>query len=325
MARSRAWWWAGGALVLLGGGAAALGAAYPRQARALLRKLPGSVAGMAQPKTTARGARVRWPKGPLTLTIDGSMAAAAPGGDEAVKAAAGAWLSSGAALPDLAFDTSSGGGPKKDGVNGVYVAPITLAGHEKDVAITISYVEEGSGRLVEADVVLNAAYRFAVLASDAPAPAPTPEPAAAPPPEEPPPEPAVEAPVTDATGEAAVTVTMKVQRVDPPPCAGSYDVQTVAAHELGHFFGLGEDTSNAEAVMFYKLRACGTSKRALSADDVAVIGTHYEGEGPSAPGSPAPDGGAGGCGRVARGRDASPWAVLGLLGLALAARVSRRR
>ena len=58
-------------------------------------------------------------------------------------------------------------------------------------------------------------------------------------------------------------------------CRHSYDLQSVVAHEAGHFFGLGEDGDEAEATMYYKQGPCELHKRDLFETDVAAAGSVY--------------------------------------------------
>jgi hypothetical protein len=119
------------------------------------------VSGTPGIRATTSGKNERWADGRVTIVIDGSVRALGESADDAVKAAFGAWAASDASLPALMFDVrDEHGHAARDGVNRILVAPITLAGHEKDVAVTIAYANDATGQILEADIILNAAYPF---------------------------------------------------------------------------------------------------------------------------------------------------------------------
>jgi MYXO-CTERM domain-containing protein len=98
-------------------------------------------------------------------------------------------------------------------------------------------------------------------------------------------------------------------------CTGQYDLQDVATHEAGHFFGLGEDYDDQATTMYVSSLPCQTSKRTLAQSDVTVISGLYA----QAPQASA----AAGCGaRIAPGSSADGGAVaaIGLVALVVARR-----
>jgi hypothetical protein len=101
-------------------------------------------------------------------------------------------------------------------------------------------------------------------------------------------------------------------------CGDNYDLQNVATHEAGHFFGLGEDYDDKSTTMYVSSSVCQTSKRVLSSPDVSVMSGLY------AEGAQQGQAGCGGGASIAGGRagNATPFVVL-LAGLAGAWR--RRR
>ena len=173
-------------------------------------------------------------QGAVTITLDPSLAQATPAATEAIMNAFGAWASSGARLPQLSFNaTSTPGQAVQDGVNRLLFGPITLAGHEDNLAVTISYADESTGEIVEADTIFNSAYEW-----------------------------------TTVDGASAS---------EQGDCDGRYDLQNVATHEAGHFFGLGEDYEDPTTTMYVSSKICQTSKRTLSPPDVSVATGLYAG------------------------------------------------
>ncbi len=256
------------------GCAALAGAAFaihhgPRSVRSV-------VSGRAGLRKTSTGALERWSSPAVTITIDPSLAAATPAAKEAVMDAFGAWAASGAYLPQLSFNAAATpGAAEQDGTNRLLLAPITLPGHENDLALTVSYADADTGDVIEADTIFNSAYEWASVGATAP-------------------------------GEGA-------QR-----CDHHYDLQNVATHEAGHFFGLGEDYSDGTTTMYVSSMPCQTSKRALSAADVAVVSGLYAQPlaGPAAK--------AGCAARVATGDEGAAAPMLAILALLSTGGLARR-
>lgn len=193
------------------------------------------VSGAPETKQTAAGAEVRWWRGKVVIEIDSSVDQLGPGAREAVQMGFGAWLGSGAKLPDLGFDTGDGAevSLKPDGRSSVIYAPIELPGQKQSLAVTISHIDAETGEIVEADLVINAKKPFAILAGDA----------------------------VESEGDSG--------------CGGQYDVQNVVTHEVGHFFGLDEDEVEPGTTMFFKTGKCELQKRDLSGQDTAVMAGLY--------------------------------------------------
>lgn len=240
------------------------------------------VNGAPKEKHSAHGKIQRWGAGGLTLKIDASVESLGPGALAAVQSGFGAWIASDATLPSLTFDTTSGLTPKlaPDGVNAVMVAPIEIPGHKHDLALTVTFVDEGTGRIIESDVIINSKMDHAVLAG-------------------------VEG------------------------CDHKYDLQSVVAHEAGHFFGLGEDEEDQSTTMFYKTAKCDLGKRDLEPPDRTVMAGLYL--------QPAPPGGGaegeadgdtgGGCGgaTIAGRGSPGPVGVFGGASVVIAALMGLRR
>ncbi|HET9932863.1 MAG TPA: matrixin family metalloprotease [Polyangiaceae bacterium] len=305
-----------GGYVALGAALAALAVAAVSTTREEAARGPHQ--GAAGLKHTTKGAEVRWRLQSTTVRIDSSLSHLGSGAENAVKQAFTTWTQSEAALPRVKFETTSKAEAQAapDGKNTVVLAPITVKGHEHDLAITLTYSDEQTGDIVEADIVVNSEYPFKLLAMSA------------------------ENDLEDddsSNGNGSPTTTTGTQpsvnsarascqaTAKAPSCdGGAYDLQNVVTHEVGHFFGLGEDMDDATSTMYYCTSRCETHKRVLTNDDTTVMNVLYA-PSTATDGSPASAGGCGGARIAPRGGlAASAWMVAtALLGLTLRRRRAR--
>jgi hypothetical protein len=193
-------------------------------------------------RMSSSGREQHWAKNSVTIYLDDSLKKLGPNADEAVMQAFGQWVASDPRLPALSFDTGgTSTEPKRDGKSTVSFGKITTPGHEKDVAITITYSNDKTGEILEADTILNALYPMGLLKAKA-------------------------KPADALASERAE---------ESEDCQNRYDAQNVATHEAGHFFGLGEDMVERTATMFLSIGQCETHKRELSPTDVGAVVTLY--------------------------------------------------
>lgn len=165
--------------------------------------------------------------GPPVVTFDPSLADLGHGAPDAVRAAFGTWLGAGA--PGVTFaNATARGALGNDGVSRVMAGRISLAGHEHDLAITVSYANDATGAIVEADTIFNTEYAFGEVNDD------------------------------DARGKCK-----------------TYDTQSVATHEVGHFLGLSEDRDDATTTMYQLTRPCDLHKRELYVPDREAMSSLY--------------------------------------------------
>jgi hypothetical protein len=202
--------------------------------------LSASRAGAFEVKQVG-GQAVHWGGPTMPFVLDPSIEAAVPGGGAAVASALAAWSGISGA-PKLVVTAGSGGGKAADdGVNTILFAPPGFAPAGTALAITLLTVDGDTGEIMDADIVVNGAYAFAVLAADASSDS-------------------APIPVEGATTIAA--------------SAGTFDLFHVIAHETGHSLGLGDATSD-DAVMYLYTTPGDAAYRAPASDDEAGLDAIY--------------------------------------------------
>jgi hypothetical protein len=242
-------------------------------------------------KQSSTGKNVHWQKNAVTIYLDESLKQLSPTTDEAVMQAFGRWVASDANLPNISFDSVKGSAvPKQDGKSIVSFGKITAAGHEQDVAVTITYSDSKTGEILEADMVLNSKYAMGVLKERQP----------------------------DPSGKVAATS----HASEAEECQNRYDAQNVATHEAGHFFGLGEDMVERQATMFLSINQCETHKRELESTDVSAVSLLYADAASSEEKAAGPR--ACSFGGAPAGSSGLSWVASLVLGFALTRRRSRR-
>ena len=244
---------------------------------------------------------MRWHRDSVDVVLDKSFTDLA--GPKLYGAAVDAWRATGATLPSVS--TKSGkdrqvGYKKGDNENVVVYAPTGWAKAQGALAITILTYEEESGRIVDADVLLNGGGRyFALFDSD----------------ESSGDDISIDGSGTGSSGSSnAVAKTAK------------FDVQSVVTHELGHFFGLGEDYDDTKATMYVSTRYGEIHKRIVTRTEGTVMSALYT-DGVDAADDGATQGGCGGAQLARAGSASSTWIgfIVASLGLGLYAAARRSR
>ncbi len=198
-------------------------------------------------KHTKAGQVVRWTAASATFVIDPSVDQAIPGGASAVGDAVGAWSGMGGA-PVLSSTPGPGGAkPAVDGQNSVVFAAKKFAPAGAALAVTVLSYDETTGGILDADIVVNGEYRFAVLAAG--------------------------------TKAAAGTRPMSTDGASGGDDDGSrrFDLQHVVSHEVGHSLGLGDVHDGQTAVMYAYSMPGDASFRAPTADDADGLEAAYGG------------------------------------------------
>jgi hypothetical protein len=133
---------------------------------ALVVMMPRMVWADAEPRQTETGLVEHWAQSSVVVVLDPSLADLGPDAADAIRAGMGTWVADVPGIPSVVFENASEPvGVKYDGKSVVSAGPITIAGHEQDLAVTITYASDQTGDIIEADIVFNTRYRFAAMAS----------------------------------------------------------------------------------------------------------------------------------------------------------------
>jgi hypothetical protein len=283
-------------VMLLGAVSAALGLVCAGGV-AKLRQRPAPlmhiVSGSPVMKHATDGESVRWHGAKHKIYFDASLDGLDQHARDAVQLGFGAWISSGAKLPNVDFDSTSGAkfGQTPNGKSEVMYGPITLAGHENDLALTVTFSDAKTGEVVESDMIFNSHHPYGLLRQ------------------------------SSSKGSA------DDKQEGTPDCGQRYDLQSVAAHEAGHFFGLGEDFDSKQATMYFSTGRCETNKRVLqNSDETTMAALYTASDVQAASDDPSVDT-AKGCGgaHIGQGRASGSSSLLFVLGGLGFARWQRRR
>jgi len=210
-----------------------------------------SVTPKPEPATVAQ----RWHQAEVSVVLDASLAQVSHQAPEIIEAAFQAWNDTGAILPGVRVEQGSGTSLslKPDGKNTILVAPITYPGHQDDLAITIAFSHPKTGKISEADIVINQKHLFKSITQDEAERSCDSSPSSRLPAEQ-----------ESCTGSLASNA-----------CGESYDLSSVLTHEVGHFWGLGENYEDTRATMFSCTSACEVHKRDLAVIDGDEITALY--------------------------------------------------
>ena len=260
------------------------------------------VSGNPALKAGSDGEKVRWHTGKSKVYFDASLDLAGNHARDAVQVAFGTWLGSGAKVPNLEFDTTQGAtfSQTPNGKSEIMYGPITLAGHTNDLALTVTFSDPKTGEVIESDMIFNSNHPYGLLNYK-----------------------------TNNSGQGTVLASASaMDMVDDADCQQKYDLQSVATHEAGHFFGLGEDYDAKTATMFYTTGRCETNKRALQSSDETTMAALYVSNDMSASSDDTgAQSGAKGCSgaRIGQGKTDGAVPVLSLVGLLGFVALRRRR
>lgn len=221
------------ALLLLGGG----GLVVPAEAAAY------------DVKRTSGDQLVHWEKPSVRFQLDGAIDRRVPRATNAVEEALASWSGT-VGAPELTAESSTS--PMVtgfDGDNSVRFAPTGWAPAGRALAITVLTYDDVSGAILDADVVVNGQYDFAVLAPEA-----------------------SEVPRGSGTKLTSTDgIDVHVERDD----VERYDLHHVIAHEFGHALGLNDELAERSALMYRYSSPNDPSVRVPSDDDISGLAQLY--------------------------------------------------
>ncbi len=195
-------------------------------------------------KRTQSGLDVRWAVPTVNYVVDPRLSQAVAGAAAAVGQAAQSW-SGVEGAPTLSATTGPVSSiPALDGTNSVlYLHNFDAA--DGALAVTIVSVDEATGHILDADIVVNADREFAVLSASARA--------------------SINSPLVSTEGSSHGGRSQ------------IFDLIHVTAHEVGHSLGLADESANVAALMYPYTRAGDASVRAPGSDDLSGIDQDYAG------------------------------------------------
>jgi hypothetical protein len=207
-------------------------------------------------KKTSKGELVHWDERTVDYTFDPSVDGNVQDAVNATKHAMMSWSGS-VGAPELQGHTASTviDPPTKPGFdqkNGVFFMPNGYAPAGKALAITVLTYDNSSGRILDADIIVNGSYKFAVLRD------------------------AADIANQEKVGGAHPSNTDGVTHQEEASSNDTvYDLHHVVAHELGHSLGMNDEMENKSALMYRYSSPNDTSLRAPASDDIEGLAELY--------------------------------------------------
>jgi hypothetical protein len=219
----------------------------------LLATLAGDANAYAV-KRTSRGELVHWEEATVQYAVDPSVARIDANANAATTSAMGSW-SGIVGAPELETATLTAESPKEPGFdqkNGIFFKKSGYTPAGRALAITVLTYDNVSGKILDADVIVNGSYAFEVL----PPPKLLDESATAP-----------HLSNTDSIDHNREVATDSHEVV--------YDFHHVIAHELGHSLGMNDEMGRNDALMYRYSAPNDASIREPKRDDIAGLAELY--------------------------------------------------
>ncbi len=207
-------------------------------------------------KRTSRGELVHWEQRSVEYTIDPSLEANVAGAMAATESAMDSWSGT-VGAPDLVPITPKAGSPTKPGFdqkNGVFFMKDGYKPAGRALAITVLTYDNVSGRILDADVIFNGSYAFAVLSEDGTAHS-----------------------VEETAGNTHPSNTDNIGHEEETEVAvdNIYDLHHVIAHEIGHSVGMNDEMERRDALMYRYSAPNDATMRSPASDDIAGLAELY--------------------------------------------------
>ena len=158
-------------------------------------------------------------------------------------------------LQAIPQDENSPAGPGFDRKNGIFYMGRGYAPAGRALAITVLTYDNGTGRILDTDVIFNGSYRFQVL-DDTPRRATQTTPGG------------TRLSNTDHVEHSGDIETSRTQET-------VYDLHHVIAHELGHTLGMNDELGRNDALMYRYSAPNDASMRQPAPDDIAGLAELY--------------------------------------------------
>lgn len=215
-------------------------------------------------KKTSKGELVHWDTRTVDYTFDPSVDANVDMAVKHTRLAMGSWSGTvgapelkGYAANDPA-NPNAASPPTKPGFdqkNGIFFMPNGYAPAGRALAITVLTYDNASGRILDADIIVNGSYKFAVLADKADI--------------------ANQEKFGDGAAHPSNTDGISHQEEPSEATDTIYDLHHVVAHELGHSLGMNDEMERKDALMYRYSSPNDTTLRAPAVDDIAGLAELY--------------------------------------------------
>ncbi|MDB4937417.1 MAG: hypothetical protein JWP87_4389 [Labilithrix sp.] len=210
-------------------------------------------------KKTSKGELVHWDQRTVDYTFDPSVDTNVQDAVSATARAMASWSGT-VGAPELQGHAAATviDAPTKPGFdqkNGVFFMPDGYAPAGRALAITVLTYDNASGRILDADIIVNGSYKFAVLREAA----------------------AVENQERIGSGSTAhPSNTDGISHQDEAQSLDTvYDLHHVVAHELGHSLGMNDEMERKDALMYRYSSPNDATLRAPASDDIAGLAELY--------------------------------------------------